>query len=164
MFSRITGAARGIRTPDPIITNDVLYRLSYCGIRPVGSTVRRLTVMWRHPGSGDRCSGSGRTGQGALAEAPPEAPLVAGGERDNLASRLGVTSSRPCPATASCAALELANHETAHRPPEIRRYAARRAAPLRRRRRAGAAPGHPPTRRPARCAFFRDVEGDLGPS
>jgi hypothetical protein len=27
------GAARGIRTPDPIITNDVLYRLSYCGLR-----------------------------------------------------------------------------------------------------------------------------------
>jgi hypothetical protein len=27
-----SGAARGIRTPDPIITNDVLYRLSYCGI------------------------------------------------------------------------------------------------------------------------------------
>jgi hypothetical protein len=26
------GAARGIRTPDPIITNDVLYRLSYCGV------------------------------------------------------------------------------------------------------------------------------------
>jgi hypothetical protein len=25
------GAARGIRTPDPIITNDVLYQLSYCG-------------------------------------------------------------------------------------------------------------------------------------
>jgi hypothetical protein len=29
------GAARGIRTPDPIITNDVLYRLSYCGISRV---------------------------------------------------------------------------------------------------------------------------------
>ena len=29
------GAARGIRTPDPIITNDVLYQLSYCG--PCGS-------------------------------------------------------------------------------------------------------------------------------
>jgi hypothetical protein len=28
-----TGAARGIRTPDPVITNDVLYRLSYCGVR-----------------------------------------------------------------------------------------------------------------------------------
>lgn len=28
---RITGAARGIRTPDPVITNDVLYQLSYCG-------------------------------------------------------------------------------------------------------------------------------------
>ena len=27
------GAARGIRTPDPIITNDVLYQLSYCGTR-----------------------------------------------------------------------------------------------------------------------------------
>jgi hypothetical protein len=26
------GAARGIRTPDPIITNDVLYQLSYCGV------------------------------------------------------------------------------------------------------------------------------------
>src|SRR3954466_652030 len=25
------GAARGIRTPDPVITNDVLYQLSYCG-------------------------------------------------------------------------------------------------------------------------------------
>jgi hypothetical protein len=30
------GAARGIRTPDPIITNDVLYQLSYCGVRPDG--------------------------------------------------------------------------------------------------------------------------------
>jgi hypothetical protein len=28
-----SGAARGIRTPDPIITNDVLYQLSYCGVR-----------------------------------------------------------------------------------------------------------------------------------
>src|SRR5579872_7399608 len=26
-----TGAARGTRTPDPVITNDVLYQLSYCG-------------------------------------------------------------------------------------------------------------------------------------
>jgi predicted DNA-binding transcriptional regulator AlpA len=31
-FSLNAGAARGIRTPDPIITNDVLYRLSYCGL------------------------------------------------------------------------------------------------------------------------------------
>ena len=28
-----TGAARGTRTPDPLITNEVLYRLSYCGAR-----------------------------------------------------------------------------------------------------------------------------------
>jgi hypothetical protein len=26
------GAARGIRTPDPLITNEVLYQLSYCGV------------------------------------------------------------------------------------------------------------------------------------
>ena len=26
------GAAEGTRTPDPIITNDVLYQLSYCGV------------------------------------------------------------------------------------------------------------------------------------
>src|SRR5947209_13542077 len=29
--TRAPGAARGIRTPDPVITNDVLYQLSYCG-------------------------------------------------------------------------------------------------------------------------------------
>ena len=28
------GAARGTRTPDPVITNDVLYQLSYCGGAP----------------------------------------------------------------------------------------------------------------------------------
>lgn len=27
-----TGAAEGTRTPDPIITNDVLYQLSYSGL------------------------------------------------------------------------------------------------------------------------------------
>ena len=27
-----SGAARGIRTPDPLITNEVLYQLSYCGV------------------------------------------------------------------------------------------------------------------------------------
>ncbi len=27
------GAARGTRTPDPRITNAMLYRLSYCGVR-----------------------------------------------------------------------------------------------------------------------------------
>lgn len=27
------GAARGTRTPDPLITNEMLYRLSYCGDR-----------------------------------------------------------------------------------------------------------------------------------
>jgi hypothetical protein len=32
-FKWLVGAAREIRTPDPIITNDVLYQLSYCGPR-----------------------------------------------------------------------------------------------------------------------------------
>lgn len=31
-FSKKNGAAEGTRTPDPIITNDVLYQLSYSGI------------------------------------------------------------------------------------------------------------------------------------
>ena len=30
-FKQVSGAAEGIRTPDPIITNDVLYQLSYRG-------------------------------------------------------------------------------------------------------------------------------------
>lgn len=34
MYERLEkdGAAEGTRTPDPIITNDVLYQLSYSGI------------------------------------------------------------------------------------------------------------------------------------
>src|SRR5215475_10455205 len=40
------GAARGIRTPDPIITNDVLYQLSYCGI----SQAARDIAQTRRPG------------------------------------------------------------------------------------------------------------------
>ena len=31
---KMDGAARGIRTPDPLITNEVLYQLSYCGFYP----------------------------------------------------------------------------------------------------------------------------------
>ena len=31
LYKMLVGAAREIRTPDPIITNDVLYQLSYCG-------------------------------------------------------------------------------------------------------------------------------------
>src|ERR1700757_1050886 len=44
------GAARGIRTPDPVITNDVLYRLSYCG-GPCGKNACHLI------------SGAGRIGK-----------------------------------------------------------------------------------------------------
>ena len=40
------GAARGIRTPDPIITNDVLYRLSYCGI---GANGAGIEARWLRP-------------------------------------------------------------------------------------------------------------------
>ena len=44
------GAARGIRTPDPVITNDVLYQLSYCG-GPCGKNACHLI------------SGAGRIGK-----------------------------------------------------------------------------------------------------
>jgi hypothetical protein len=37
-FGEKNGAAEGTRTPDPIITNDVLYQLSYSG-----------TLLWRRP-------------------------------------------------------------------------------------------------------------------
>ena len=35
MCGGINGAVEGIRTPDPVITNDVLYRLSYDGTDPL---------------------------------------------------------------------------------------------------------------------------------
>ena len=38
------GAAREIRTPDPLITNEVLYQLSYCGA---------ATASGRRPGIGE---------------------------------------------------------------------------------------------------------------
>ena len=44
-----SGAARGIRTPDPIITNDVLYQLSYCGIP--GTLPTREPVGGNHNGT-----------------------------------------------------------------------------------------------------------------
>jgi hypothetical protein len=40
VFAEKNGAAEGTRTPDPIITNDVLYQLSYSGI---------LLRRWRLP-------------------------------------------------------------------------------------------------------------------
>ncbi len=38
MMAGLGGAAEGTRTPDPIITNDVLYQLSYSGARAPLST------------------------------------------------------------------------------------------------------------------------------
>ena len=40
-FLEKDGAAEGTRTPDPIITNDVLYQLSYSGL------VKRLLALHR---------------------------------------------------------------------------------------------------------------------
>ncbi len=43
-----SGAARGTRTPDPVITNDVLYQLSYCGepcrARAMPAPIRALLI------------------------------------------------------------------------------------------------------------------------
>jgi hypothetical protein len=55
------GAARGIRTPDPVITNDVLYRLSYCGETAVSDI-----------GCGLPWQGK-RAGDAVLFEEPPQA-------------------------------------------------------------------------------------------
>jgi hypothetical protein len=38
-FTKKNGAAEGTRTPDPIITNDVLYQLSYCGLLLVCASI-----------------------------------------------------------------------------------------------------------------------------
>ena len=39
-FGQKGGAAEGTRTPDPIITNDVLYQLSYSGLPCVAGQLR----------------------------------------------------------------------------------------------------------------------------
>jgi hypothetical protein len=58
------GAARGIRTPDPIITNDVLYQLSYCG--PLSSarqaTLEDAVVYASFPRLGNTPDRSGDSG------------------------------------------------------------------------------------------------------
>lgn len=50
VMAKKAGAARGIRTPDPIITNDVLYQLSYCGLR------RRRAARRTHANAATRFS------------------------------------------------------------------------------------------------------------
>ena len=44
VFAQGSGAAEGTRTPDPIITNDVLYQLSYSGHGRALSKVVRACV------------------------------------------------------------------------------------------------------------------------
>src|SRR4029078_13134418 len=52
------GAARGIRTPDPVITNDVLYRLSYCGLLCQSRTLGSPAVAARPESVLSSCYGS----------------------------------------------------------------------------------------------------------
>jgi hypothetical protein len=40
------GAAEGTRTPDPIITNDVLYQLSYSGILLCAQAISTALLRW----------------------------------------------------------------------------------------------------------------------
>ena len=58
------GAARGTRTPDPVITNDVLYQLSYCG-RPCNSRALRDGLKTR----AHLISGTAPIGKAALSQA-----------------------------------------------------------------------------------------------
>jgi hypothetical protein len=48
-FNVLTGAANRIRTCDPVITNDVLYQLSYCG-GPCGAFSNGLKTLARDIG------------------------------------------------------------------------------------------------------------------
>ena len=48
-ISYLTGAARGIRTPDPLITNEVLCQLSYCGDRPWSGMRPCVSGLLVHP-------------------------------------------------------------------------------------------------------------------
>ena len=68
------GAARGIRTPDPLITNEVLYQLSYCGVAAGsgGASGRRRCLCrigrsWQYPA---RWIGKARAEAGAVMAAP----------------------------------------------------------------------------------------------
>ena len=63
------GAAEGTRTPDPIITNDVLYQLSYCGLRRV---ISRGGV--RMQASADRLRTEATGGRRAIARVDAPAP------------------------------------------------------------------------------------------
>jgi hypothetical protein len=56
------GAARGIRTPDPLITNEVLYQLSYCGFQG------RSTTLLTFPTNPQPCSFSRNRGWTADSE------------------------------------------------------------------------------------------------
>ena len=68
------GAARGTRTPDPRITNAMLYQLSYCGMFAVDGcrtdTGGKVAVQVRmgRPGAADRdaAGGQSRAGSGGF--------------------------------------------------------------------------------------------------
>ena len=53
-------AARGIRTPDPLITNEVLYQLSYCGDAAPIYAPRRGKASAQHDGAPERVGLIGR--------------------------------------------------------------------------------------------------------
>lgn len=84
------GAAEGTRTPDPIITNDVLYQLSYCGIDlPRGARAKSERVIASLQVKDKRLIGI----------SPPAAP-VCGSARDPMDScfRCGTVPLAPVPA------------------------------------------------------------------
>ncbi len=84
-WETMDGAAGGIRTPDPIITNDVLYQLSYCGQsglapyrhpvfhRPYCQTLKLPSFLASNPPEKQPARQVTRLGkQPALASNPPE--------------------------------------------------------------------------------------------
>ncbi len=78
VLKEISGAARGIRTPDPIITNDVLYQLSYCGDGVVNSGIGPPWQARTERSDARGCAIGGEAGQMAPGPGAVAARLAAG--------------------------------------------------------------------------------------
>jgi hypothetical protein len=91
--NRFSGAGEGIRTPDPLITNQMLYRLSYASNRKHGpsrhnTSCPRLDNYLRYHTGFFACNQNSPSGTGGAGTDPPR---VAIGLEDRFSDRLGKT-------------------------------------------------------------------------
>jgi hypothetical protein len=69
------GAGEGIRTPDPLITNQMLYQLSYTGFQRRKILSRRSLYCKASPGPSPRLCGGGAN-EGNAASGPSISPML----------------------------------------------------------------------------------------